>query len=63
MALAQLLWIGTVLQVFLEAVLSDVRGLADRADGRLVDGGGAVVCHVCFLCLFWSIGFGGAGLD
>jgi len=45
MSLAQLFWVRSVLQVFLETVLSDVRGLADGADGRLVDGGGAVFCH------------------
>ena len=49
MSLAQLFWVRSVLQVFLETVLSDVRGLADGADGRLVDGGGAVFCHGYFL--------------
>jgi hypothetical protein len=47
MPLTQLLRVGTVLQVLLQRILPDVRGLSDRADGRLVDYGGAVVfCHL-----------------
>lgn len=51
MAIAQLLGIRAVRKVLLQAVLADVRGFADRRDGRLVDEGGAVFfCHVC-LCV------------
>jgi hypothetical protein len=54
--IAQLLRVRTVLQVLLQTVLPDVRGLADGADGRLVDDGVAgLVCHGCFLCSCSSI--------